>query len=62
MAGGTPEETDRLIAEAISGKDLDAILDLYEPDAVFVDTESGTELHAREEIRAGLHALFRRST
>jgi ketosteroid isomerase-like protein len=58
MAGVTPEQTDRLIAEAISRQDLNATLDLYEPDAVFVDVDSGAELHGHEQIRAGLKALF----
>jgi uncharacterized protein (TIGR02246 family) len=58
MAGATPEETDRLIAEAISRQDLDATLDLYEPDAVFVDVDSGGELHGHAEIESGLQALF----
>jgi uncharacterized protein (TIGR02246 family) len=58
MAGVTAEETDRLIAEAISRQDLEAALDLYEPDAVFIDPDSGAELRGHEQIRAGLHALF----
>jgi uncharacterized protein (TIGR02246 family) len=58
MAGMTPADTDRLIAEAISRQDLEATLDLYEPDAVFIDPDSGAELRGHEQIRAGLLALF----
>ena len=31
----TPEETGRLIGEAITSGDMDAALSLYEPDATF---------------------------
>jgi hypothetical protein len=31
----TPEETSRLIGEAITSGDMDAALSLYEPDATF---------------------------
>jgi uncharacterized protein (TIGR02246 family) len=31
----TPEDTSRLIGEAITAKDMDAALSLYEPDATF---------------------------
>jgi hypothetical protein len=31
----TPEETGRLIGEAITSADMDAALTLYEPDATF---------------------------
>jgi ketosteroid isomerase-like protein len=58
MAGRTPEEADRLIAEAISAQDMEATLDLYEPEALFVDPDSGTTLRGHEKIRAGLRAVF----
>jgi uncharacterized protein (TIGR02246 family) len=36
MAGHTPEQTDRLIDEAVSAGDADAAAALFEPDAVLV--------------------------
>jgi ketosteroid isomerase-like protein len=36
MPAHTPEECDLLLFEVIDTGDLDAAMDLYEPDAVFV--------------------------
>lgn len=58
MAGKTPEETDRLVELAISQQDLDALLDLFEPDAVLVEPESGAELRGHDEIREAAVAMF----
>ncbi|HEV2766525.1 MAG TPA: SgcJ/EcaC family oxidoreductase [Acidimicrobiales bacterium] len=51
MAGSTPQETDHLVEQAISGENVEALLDLFEPDAVFIDPASGTELRGRDQIR-----------
>lgn len=58
MAGRTPEETDAAIGEALGRGDIDAVLDLFEPDAVFVVPDDGAELRGHDEIRAGLEAMF----
>lgn len=54
MAGRTPEETGDLIGEAMKRKDLDGALDLFEPEAVFVDPSSGQQMHGHDEIRQAL--------
>lgn len=58
MAGTTPQETDRLVGEALARKDLDAVLELFEPDAVLVDPDSGTPLRGHTEIREGVAAML----
>ncbi len=51
MAGKTPQETDRLVEQAIFRHDVESLLDLFEPDAVFVDPETSTALRGHDEIR-----------
>lgn len=58
MAGSTPEHTDRLIGEALERGDIEAVLELFEPDAVFIDPMSGTVLRGHAEIRDGLEAML----
>ncbi|MDQ4068829.1 MAG: SgcJ/EcaC family oxidoreductase [Actinomycetota bacterium] len=58
MAGNSPEATDGLVEQAVGRQDLDALLDLFEADAVFVDPETGSELRGHDEIREAARALF----
>ena len=58
MLGKTPEETDRSVARAISQKDIDGLLDLFEPEALFVDPGSGAELRGHEQIREAVAGMF----
>ena len=58
MAGKTPEETDRLVEQAISQQNLEVLLDLFELDAVFVDPISGTEVRSHDRIRQMAAEMF----
>lgn len=58
MAGRTPEETDRLIGEALAQADIDAVLELFEPDGVLVDPRSGQQLVGHDAIRSGVAAML----
>jgi ketosteroid isomerase-like protein len=58
VAGATPAETDRLVEQAISQQDVEALLELFEPDAVFVDPGSGAGLRGHEEIRQEVTEMF----
>ena len=58
MAGTTAEETDRLVGEAMSRRDIDGVIDLFEPDAMFVDPTSGTVLRGHAEIRDALEQML----
>ncbi|GEO19260.1 YybH family protein [Microvirga aerophila] len=53
MAGKTPEETDRLINEAISTGNAEAAAQLYEPDGVLA-LPGQPEARGREAIRQAL--------
>jgi hypothetical protein len=59
LAGATPEDTDRLVDQAITQQDLEALLDLFEPDAVFVDPTTGAELRGHDQIRSGAIEMFK---
>lgn len=50
MPARTPEDCDRLVSEAISSGDIEAALDLYEPEAAFV-SEPGTVVTGLDGIR-----------
>src|SRR3954463_15388506 len=50
---GTPEEVLRSIVEGINSGNLDALMTLYEPQAVFA-TQPGTLAHGLQGIREGL--------
>ncbi|MDP8901929.1 MAG: DUF4440 domain-containing protein [Actinomycetota bacterium] len=58
MAGRTPEETDRFVEETINGRDVERLLELFEPEALFVDPESGGELRGHGEIREGAAGML----
>ena len=58
MAGRTPEETDRLVEQAISQQNMQALLDLLELDAAFVDPISGAVLRGRDRIRQAAEERF----
>ena len=58
MAGRTPEETDRLVEQAISQQNMQALLDLFELDAAFVDPISGGVLRGRDRIRQAAEERF----
>lgn len=58
MAGRTPEETDRLVEQAISQQNIEALVDLFESDAVLVDPGSGTEVRGHDRIRQMAAEMF----
>lgn len=58
MLGGTPEETDQLIGQALSRGDVDAAVQLFEPGGLLVDPDSGTLLRGHDEIRRALAAML----
>jgi uncharacterized protein (TIGR02246 family) len=58
MAGTTPEQTDRLVGEALGRGDVDAALDLFEPEAILVDPDDGTVLRGADEIRAAMLGML----
>ena len=58
MAGRTPEETDRLVGQAIADQDIEALLDLFEPNAVFIDPTTGAEARGHDDIRAAVLEMF----
>ena len=58
MAGKTPEETDRLVEQAVSQQNIEALLDLFEFDAVFVEPVSGAVLRGHERIRRAAADMF----
>jgi uncharacterized protein (TIGR02246 family) len=58
MAGASPQATDALMGQAISERDVDAVLELFEADGVFIDADSGVVVRGHEQIRAALVTLF----
>lgn len=58
MAGRTPEETDHLVEQAITQQNIEALLDLFELDAVFVDPVSGAVLRGHDQIRKAAEEMF----
>ena len=58
MGGMSPEETDRLITEALERRNVDGVLDLFEPDGVFINPDSGAEIRGHDAIREALLGLF----
>ena len=56
MIARTPADVDRLFAEALSAGDVDGALEMYEPDAVYIDG-SGFEYRGHAEIREALTEL-----
>jgi uncharacterized protein (TIGR02246 family) len=57
MAARTPEECDTLFERHLNAGDLDALADLYEPDAVLVPNP-GEAAIGREAIREALGAFI----
>ena len=57
MTAQTPEEVYHLFAEALNAGDLEALLALFEPDAVFV-TEPGHPVTGTEQIREALEGIL----
>jgi len=57
MPAHRPEECDRLLFEAMDAGDLDVLLDLYEPDAVFV-VSPGQVVAGRAAIRQVLEGMI----
>jgi len=51
-----PEDLDFILAEALARGDIDAVVALYEDDAVFTD-EGVPKMTGREELRAGFARL-----
>ena len=52
MPGGrTPEETDSLLAQAISSNDVDAAVGLFTEDGVFADPSDGTLVTGADALR-----------
>lgn len=58
MPARTPEELVSLLIAAFNGGDLDAYMELYEPNAVFVMPPEGTEARGKEEIRVATKPLL----
>ena len=58
MAGTSPDETDRLITEALEARNVDGVVDLFEPGGTFIDPDSGAELRGRDAIREALVGLL----
>jgi uncharacterized protein (TIGR02246 family) len=56
-ATSTPEDTIRSFSDLVVAGDLDAVLDLYEPDAVFVP-QPGSAVTGREAIRDALRPFL----
>ncbi len=61
MGANTPEEIHLLIAAAFDAGDLDAFLDLHEPDAASVVPPGGAVARGKAEIRAALEPIFAQS-
>ena len=57
MAARRPEEVDQLFVQAFSAGDLEALVALYEPDAVLVP-QSGQVVTGREAIRGELQGFL----
>jgi uncharacterized protein (TIGR02246 family) len=58
MGANTPEEIHSLIAAAFHAGDLDAFLDLHEPDAASVVPPGGEVARGKAQIRAALEPIF----
>ena len=57
MTAKTPVEVHRRFTEAVTSNNIDALVDLYEPDAVLVP-EPGRFIQGKEHIRANLEGLL----
>jgi uncharacterized protein (TIGR02246 family) len=57
MPATTPEQIHRLFEEAFNAGDIDALMDLYEPDAVLLP-QPGSVATGGEQVRAALEAYL----
>jgi uncharacterized protein (TIGR02246 family) len=57
MAATVPEQIHREFEQAFNASDLDALLDLYEPDAVLIP-QPGTVVHGRDQIGPALQQFL----
>jgi uncharacterized protein (TIGR02246 family) len=57
MGKTTPEATIKRFSELLAAGDLDAMLELYEPDAAFAP-QPGATVSGRDEIRAALESFL----
>src|SRR5688500_13965547 len=51
MPATTPDEIHRLFAERFRAGDLDRLMELYEPDAIFLHPQSGDVVTGKDAIR-----------
>jgi uncharacterized protein (TIGR02246 family) len=58
MPAATPAETHRLWVDAFNNGDVEALLPLYEDDAVFAADTEGTILRGKDAIRQGLEGFI----
>jgi uncharacterized protein (TIGR02246 family) len=58
MPARSPEEIHALIAAAVNAGDLDAFIDLHEPDAMVVVPPEGKRVQGRDAIRAAVQPVF----
>ena len=54
MPASTPEEIHALLSAAFRAGDLEAFLELYEPDATLIVPPEGRQVSGREEIRVAV--------
>ena len=57
MPATTPEQIHRLFEEAFNAGDLDALMELYEPDAALI-AQPGSVAHGSEQARAALQGFL----
>jgi uncharacterized protein (TIGR02246 family) len=57
MPATTPERIHRLFEEAFNSGDLDALMELYEPDAALI-AQPGSVAHGSEQPRAALQGFL----
>lgn len=61
MPAKTPEEIHALIEAAFNAGDLDAFVELHEPDAVSVVPPTGEVARGKDQIRAALEPILAQS-
>lgn len=54
----TPEEVHALLAQAFNRGDIDAFVDVFEPDAAMVAPPTGAVVHGHDEIRRAVEPIF----
>jgi uncharacterized protein (TIGR02246 family) len=58
MSARTPEETHALIAAAFNAGDVDALVEIYEEDAMLIVPPDGQRVTGRDAIRAAVQPTF----